>query len=230
MLIGGLQKLSLLDYPDKLSAIIFTSGCNFRCPYCYNPELVTKINKQNLLSEKEIMAFLASRTNKLEAVVITGGEPTLHADLPAFIKKVKTLGFLIKLDSNGTNPEMLKKIIQAGLVDYLAMDIKAPLDKYSKVVRVPVNIKNIKHSIQLIMNSGLDYEFRSTILPTLHSYQDIEAMAKLIRGAKKYFLQNFVPSGRLNDDTFNKLKGFTSQQMDELIKLCQPYVEQCAAR
>ncbi len=230
MLIGGLQKLSLLDYPDKISAIIFTAGCNFRCPYCHNPELVDKIDKNALWEEKQIFDFLNKRKDKLDAVVITGGEPTLHQDLPNFIKKIKALNFLVKLDSNGTNPEMLKELIRAKLIDYIAMDIKAPLNKYSQVVKMPVNVEKIKDSIQLIMNCGIDYEFRSTILPAMHTQQDIENMAKLIKGAKRYFLQNFIPSGSLNEPSFNQLHGFSQQQLNELVKICQNYVEQCSAR
>ncbi|HRY62996.1 MAG TPA: anaerobic ribonucleoside-triphosphate reductase activating protein, partial [Patescibacteria group bacterium] len=136
MLIGGLQKTSLLDYPDKVSAIIFTIGCNFRCGFCYNSHLVTEINQADIIPEEVIWQFLGSRRKKLDAVVITGGEPTLQSDLLEFIKKIKSLGYLVKLDTNGTNPSILKKIIKAHLVDYLAMDIKAPLPKYAKVVNV----------------------------------------------------------------------------------------------
>jgi len=230
MLIGGLQKITLLDYPDKLAAIIFTAGCNFRCPYCHNPELVTKIVKKDLIPQKEIFEFLNKRKKKLDAVVITGGEPTLHNDLPKFIAKIKKLGYLVKLDSNGTNPKMLKEFIQNKSIDYIAMDIKAPLKKYAQVVRRPVDNKKIKQSIKLIMQSGLDYEFRSTIMPALHTPADIETMAKLIQGAKKYFLQNFIASGNLNDNSFNQFKSFTKQQMAELVKMCRAYVKDCSAR
>jgi len=230
MLIGGLQKITLLDYPDKLAAIIFTAGCNFRCPYCHNPELVTKIVKKDLIPQKEIFEFLNKRKKKLDAVVITGGEPTLHNDLPKFIAKIKKLGYLVKLDSNGTNPKMLKEFIQNKSIDYIAMDIKAPLKKYAQVVRRPVDNKKIKQSIKLIMQSGLDYEFRSTIMPALHTPADIETMAKLIQGAKKYFLQNFIASGNLNDNSFNQFKSFTKQQMTELVKMCRAYVKDCSAR
>ncbi len=230
MLIGGLQKISLLDYPDKISAIIFTAGCNFRCPYCHNPELVNKIDKKMLFPEQKILDFLSKRIKKIDAVVITGGEPTLHQDLPDFIKKIKKMDFLIKLDSNGTNPQMLKQLIKNNLLNYIAMDIKAPLNKYEQVIRMPINKKNIQESIRIIKQSGLDYEFRSTILPALHNFEDIKKMAQLIQGAKKYFLQNFIASGNLNDNSFNQLKSFTDKEMHELVKLCQPYVKYCAAR
>ncbi len=230
MLIGGLQKISLLDYPDKLSAIIFTAGCNFRCPYCHNPELVTKIVKKDLIPQKEIFDFLNKRKNKLDAVVITGGEPTLHDDLPDFIAKIKKLGYLVKLDSNGTNPKMLTQLIKARLIDYIAMDIKAPLSKYSKTVNIKVDTKKIKESIKVIMNSSLPYEFRSTIMPELHTAEDIKEMAKLVTGADAYYLQKFIPSGNLNNQEFNKLISFTDKEMKELAKSCEPYVKKCQAR
>lgn len=230
MLIGGLQKTSLLDYPDKVAAIIFTAGCNFRCGFCYNSHLVTKIDNKKLLPEKEIFDFLSSRKNKLDAVVITGGEPTLHNDLPEFIKKIKELGLLIKLDTNGTNPNMLKKLINEKLVDYIAMDIKAPLPKYNKVVNVKVSPASIKKSIKLIMESGLPYEFRSTILPGLHSANDLIEMSQLIAGAEKYFLQKFIAADSLNDQDFRKFESFTDKQMKELAKLISLNVKFCEFR
>ncbi|PJA92327.1 anaerobic ribonucleoside-triphosphate reductase activating protein [Candidatus Kuenenbacteria bacterium CG_4_9_14_3_um_filter_39_14] len=230
MLIGGLQKTSLLDYPQKVSAIIFTISCNFRCPFCYNSNLVTKINKGDILPLADIFEFLKRRKKVLDAVVITGGEPTRHADLPEFIRKIKEMGFLVKLDTNGTNPSMLKKLIQDKLVDYLAMDIKGPLPKYSKIVNVTVSTKKIRESIKIIMHSNLPYEFRSTILPALHSRSDLEKMAKLIKGAKKYYLQKFQATGDLNNQDFNNYKSFTDQEMHDLCDLAKNYVEKCGVR
>jgi len=230
MLIGGLQKTSLLDYPQKVSAIIFTISCNFRCPFCYNSNLVTKINKGDILPPADIFEFLKRRKKVLDAVVITGGEPTRHADLPEFIRKIKEMGFLVKLDTNGTNPSMLKKLIQDKLVDYLAMDIKGPLPKYSKIINVTVSTKKIRESIKIIMHSNLPYEFRSTILPALHSRSDLEKMAKLIKGAKKYYLQKFQATGDLNNQDFNNYKSFTDQEMHDLCDLAKNYVEKCGVR
>lgn len=230
MFIGGLQKTSLLDYPGKLSAILFTVGCNFSCDFCYNPELVTKINKKNIISQKEIFIFLNKRKKTLDAVVITGGEPTQHKDLPQFIKKIKDLGLLVKLDTNGTHPKMLKELIYNKLVDYIAMDIKAPLSKYSKVVNSKTKTRKIKKSIKLIMKSKLPYEFRSTILPAIHTQQDLVKMSKLIKDAKEYYLQKFVPTGDLNNQEFNKLKPFTDKQMKELVQICGQYVKRCELR
>ena len=230
MIIGGLQKTSLIDYPDKVSAIIFTVGCNFRCDFCYNSHLVTEISETEIIPEQDIWDFLEARRKKLDAIVITGGEPTQHADLPAFIKKIKALGYLVKLDTNGTNPNMLKKIIKAHLVNYLAMDIKAPLPKYDKVVNVKVATDNIKKSIKIIMSSGLPYEFRSTLLPALHTPEDLSAMAQLIQGAEQYFLQKFIVADSLNNKEFKKLKSFTNAEMNDLVKSCTTYVKHCATR
>ena len=164
MRIGGLQKFSFIDFPNKTSAIIFTQGCNFRCEYCHNPELVYYNMFQVPIPEEQIFAFLESRRNQLDAVVITGGEPTLQPDLIEFIKKVKAMGFLVKLDTNGSNPQVLEQIINQKLVDFIAMDIKATFDKYNLVCCVPVDIDDIKLSIELIKNSGIDFLFRTDLL------------------------------------------------------------------
>jgi pyruvate formate lyase activating enzyme len=230
MLIGGLQKTSLLDYPGKVSAIVFTVGCNFRCGFCYNANLVTHIDKKNFISAEILFDFLKKRKKVLDAVVITGGEPTLHLDLPEFIKKIKELGYLIKLDTNGTNPKMIASLIKNKLIDYLAMDIKGPLPKYSAVVNSEVNSQKIKKSITLIMNSGLPYEFRSTILPALHTTDDLIAMAKSISGADKYFLQKFKGGLDHNDPRFATEKSFKDKEMKELAGFCRPFVKSCEVR
>ncbi len=183
-----------------------------------------------IIPEEEVLKFLASRQKTLDAVVITGGEPTLQADLPAFIQKVKALGYLVKLDTNGTHPDILAVLIDSGLLDYIAMDIKGPLPKYDKIVRVNIATENIQKSIALIMASGLPYEFRSTILPALHSSEDLSAMSQLIAGADRYFLQKFMPTDSLNDPTFGALKSFTDEEMLALAELCARQVKYCAVR
>ncbi len=230
MLIGGLQKTSLIDYPDKLAAIIFTAGCNFRCGFCYNPELVTQINKKNLIPEKEILDFLEKRRKVLDGAVITGGEPTMHKDLPKFIRRVRKMGYLVKLDTNGTNPKMLGGLIKDKLIDYIAMDIKGPLRGYGRVAGAKVDTKKIRESVRIIMESGLSYEFRSTILPALHKKQDLEQMAKLIKGAEKYYLQKFRPEDKLNDLTFGGFKSYTDKEMKQLATICREYVRECKTR
>ncbi|MFH1890678.1 MAG: anaerobic ribonucleoside-triphosphate reductase activating protein [Candidatus Kuenenbacteria bacterium] len=230
MLIGGLQKTSLIDYPDKLAAIIFTAGCNFRCGFCYNPELVTQIDKKSFIPEKYILNFLEKRKKVLDGAVITGGEPTMHKDLPEFICKIKKMGYFVKLDTNGTNPKMLEKLINNKLINYIAMDIKGPLGKYRGIAKAKVNTKNIKESIKLIMKSELNYEFRSTILPALHKKQDLERMAKLIKGAEKYYLQKFRLEKKLNDLTFVKYKSYTDKEMKQLTEICKEHVRECRVR
>ncbi len=173
MKIGGLEKLSLLDYPDNIAAIIFTQGCNFRCGFCYNPMLVWPTDKKNkkglsLIKEKDLFLFLESRLNRLDGVVISGGEPTIHNDLPMFIKKIKDLGLLVKLDTNGTNPGMLLKLWQEKLIDYVAMDLKAPWEKYKKVVGPKVDCSLLKKSAKILIGKRIPHEFRTTLVPILH--------------------------------------------------------------
>ena len=193
MLIGGFQKFSLIDYPGKICAIIFTQGCNFRCPYCYNIDLVIPKHFQKPIPEEEVFAFLEQRKGKLDAVEITGGEPTLQSDLINVIKKIKSMGFLVKLDSNGSNPKILEKIIGLHIVDYFAMDIKNSLEHYEKSVGVSIDTEKIRKSIRLIMNSGADYEFRTTMVRSLIKKEDVVKIGKLIKGAKLYALQSFNP-------------------------------------
>lgn len=230
MQIGGLQKTSLIDYPDKISAIVFTVGCNFRCGYCHNPELVSPPFPIFNMTEEELFKFLQKRKKLLDGVTVTGGEPTLHEDLPEFLGKIKKLNFLIKLDTNGTNPEMLKKVIKEKLVDYLAMDIKAPIDNYKDVVFAKVDFKKIKESIKIIMESGLDYEFRSTILPDLHTFEDLLNMAKLVKGAKNYYLQRFESKGKLLDNEYFSKNSFSVQETEKMAKACLKYVKNCSVR
>jgi len=216
MILGGLQKLTLIDYPGKIATTVFTVGCNFSCPFCHNPELVDpkKIKSQPIVSEKELFDFLATRQGLLEAVCVTGGEPTICADLPEFIKKIKEMGFLVKLDSNGTNPAMLKKLLDAKLIDYIAMDIKAPLEKYEKIVGHNISLENIQQSVELT-RSAPDYEFRTTILPALHSKADILSIGRWLQGSKKYFLQQFRPIKTL-DPAFEQERPFN---WDDIVKL-----------
>lgn len=231
MIIGGLEKLSLLDYPEHLAAIIFTQGCNFRCHFCYNPQLVLP-NKEKgpALCESDLFLFLKSRQGKLEGVVITGGEPTLHADLPEFIKAIKDLGYLVKLDSNGTKPEVLERLIKDKLIDYIAMDLKAPLEKYEASVGVPVNYNNIKKSVKIIMTSGLPYEFRTTLVPGLIEMGDISAMGELIKGASKWYLQAFKSDTDLVNPKYQSSSPFSTKEMRAMAKAGQDFVKLCELR
>lgn len=189
MKISGLQKVSLVDYDGQIATTIFTSGCNFACPFCHNSGLVKGTEPE--IPPSEILEYLNKRKNVLTAVCISGGEPTLHRDLPDFIAKIKELGYLVKLDTNGTNLDMLKFLVENKLIDYVAMDIKNSLDNYSKTIGID-NKTNIKDTIDYLMNCGIDYEFRTTIIKNYHTENDIQKIAQTISGANKYFLQKFV--------------------------------------
>jgi pyruvate formate lyase activating enzyme len=239
MRIGGLEKLTLIDYPGHLAAIVFTQGCNFRCHFCYNPQLVwprsessDNIKEKGYLgwSQDDLFLFLAERKEKLNGVVITGGEPTLHPDLPDFIRKIKDLGYDVKLDSNGTNPDMLEYLIKEGLIDYIAMDIKAPLDKYEQVVGAPVDLRRVEKSVRIIKESGLPYEFRSTLVPQLLNEEDIEAMGRLIEGARAWYLQDFKSDTELVNGSFRNKQAFPAAKMDDLAKIGQRFVPNCQVR
>ncbi|OGF41603.1 anaerobic ribonucleoside-triphosphate reductase activating protein [Candidatus Falkowbacteria bacterium RIFOXYC2_FULL_47_12] len=235
MLIGGLQKLTLLDYPEHIAAIVFTQGCNFRCHYCYNPKLVvpeifSAQKNSPAYALESFFDFLDARRGKLDAVVITGGEPTLHHDLPQFIQKIKAKGFLVKLDTNGTNPAMLKKLLDKKLLDYIAMDIKAPLKSYAAVVGVAAPLEKLQKSIILIKKSGIPYEFRSTLLPSLHGRAAVAKMGQSIRGAEKWYLQKFKSNTALVNDTFKGKSAYTDKEMEELRLMGSRYVKQCFVR
>ncbi|HHV37362.1 MAG TPA: anaerobic ribonucleoside-triphosphate reductase activating protein [Candidatus Cloacimonetes bacterium] len=189
MIVGGLQRFSLLDYPKEMSAIVFTQGCNFRCPYCHNPELVLPSQYREPIPEEEVLRFLKSRIGKLSAVVITGGEPTLQEGLCDFLRKVKELGFKIKLDTNGSRPEVLAKLIQARLIDYFAMDLKAPLNNYPAMCNAELNPSDILRSMELIRLSGVEYEFRTTVMPEILSSNSLEEIRSLLKAGDKYYLQ-----------------------------------------
>lgn len=227
MKIGGLEKITLIDYPGKVACMIYTIGCNFRCPYCHNPELVDET--ADVLSEEKIFEFLHSRKSLIDGVVITGGEPTMHDDLLEFIQKIKSMGFLIKLDSNGTRPEMIKQALDSNLVDYIAMDIKSPLESYSQQVARPVNTDAVRESISIIMNSSIEYEFRTTVVKQLLSEEAIESIAKSIAGAKRYYLQKFIPTKILNPQLLRKVS-YSDDEFRILQQKIIPYVQYCGIR
>ncbi|MBU2220211.1 anaerobic ribonucleoside-triphosphate reductase activating protein [Patescibacteria group bacterium] len=230
MVFGGIQKLTLIDYPGQVAATVFTVGCNFLCPYCHNPELVDpqKIKNQPRISEQEILDFLATRQGLLEGVCLTGGEPTLFADLPEFIKKIKEMGFLVKLDTNGSNPQMLAKLLAAKLVDFIAMDIKAPLEKYKKVAGEKISLENIQQSTELVRQAP-DYEFRTTVLPALLSSKDILSIGRWLQGAKKYYLQQFKSTKTL-DAAFMKEKPFDETKLNRLRGLLEIFFDRVEIR
>lgn len=211
MKISGFDKLTLLNYPDKVACTIFTSGCNLRCPFCHNSGLVT--NNYNEISFDSIYEYLKKRIGILDGVCITGGEPLIHADIKDYIKKIKDLGYLVKIDTNGCNPKLLKELIDLKLVDYIAMDIKNIYSKYDITSGVKVNIDNIKKSISIIENSGIDYEFRTTIVKEFHSTQDIKGILSYISSNSNYYIQNFKNS----NDVFNRnLSSFSEKELVEM--------------
>lgn len=246
MVIGGIEKFSLIDYPGHLAVIVFTQGCNFRCQFCYNPMLVEpghisssdgKDTGRSLetgafsqVQEGDLFDFLKTRMGKIDAVVVTGGEPTLHRDLPEFIKKIKDMGFKVKLDSNGTNPQVLKNLIDQKLIDYIAMDIKAPFEKYDLVAGIQINKIDLEESILLIKESGLPYEFRSTIVPKLHEIEDIAKMGNMISGAQKWFLQPFKSDVDLINNNFKNIASFSEVEMEKMKEIGKEYVEFCEVR
>jgi len=215
MLIGGFQKFSLTDYPGKSCAIVFTQGCNFRCPYCHNPELVEPASYETPIPENYVLDFLKRRKTMLEGVTVTGGEPLLQKDLRFFLKNIKEMGYTVKLDTNGSFPEQLKKIIEEGLADYIAMDIKAPLEKYASVTRVNVNMKDIQKSIDIIIHSNLNYHFRTTVLKSLLDFNDLKLIYELIKKTNNYILQKFEFSGKILD---NSLLGKVEYEEKEIQK------------
>lgn len=223
MNIAGVQKVTLLDYPGKVACEIFTQGCNFECPFCQNSSLIP-ITNTGEFSEEEIFEYLNLRKNILDGVVITGGEPTVQKDLKSFIKKIKDLGLLVKLDTNGGNPKVLQELIDEKLVDYVAMDIKNIFNKYNITAGKKINLDNIKKSIEILKASKIDYEFRTTIIKEMHSLDDIISICKLV-GNAKYYLQNFEDSENVID---HSLHGFSREELlfiDKYLKDLFPNVE-----
>ena len=239
MIIGGLEKMTLIDYPGQLAAIVFTKGCNFRCHFCYNPLLVwpdreTDEKKYEKtyppISEDEFFLFLESRKGKLDGIVITGGEPTLHNDLPEFIQKIRAMGYNIKLDTNGTNSVALKNLLDQKLIDYIAMDLKAPYDKYEKVVGIKVNCQELEKSVKIIIESGLPHEFRTTVVPGLHELSDFSKMGEIIAGADAWYLQKFKSDTELVDRELESHAPFTDKEMQEMASVGKKYVKFCEVR
>ncbi len=210
MKIGGLNKLTTQDFPGNLACIIFTSGCNFNCDYCYNRDLVESNTAD--ISLDEVFSYLEERKNMLDGVVISGGEPTIWNDLIPFIERIKEYGFKIKLDTNGYKPEVLKEIIDKNLVDYIAMDIKAVFNNYYKIINKKIDTNKIIESIKLINESKIDHEFRTTIIKGMHTKEDLDKIVKLVNGSP-YYLQNF----KMEDTVINKkMEGFTEDELNDL--------------
>lgn len=229
MKIGGLQKTSLIDFPGRISCIIFVQGCNLRCPFCHNPELVLPEKFTPPMDTAEIISFLERRKKYLEGVVITGGEPCFDRDFPAFAKKIKEMGYLVKIDTNGTFPAVIKKAIEEKIVDYIAMDIKGPRAKYKALAGVDVNLKHIEASIAVIKNSGLKYEFRTTVVKDFLAPDDFEEIGGLIKDAELYCLQKFVPSKVVAPEGLF-YRTYTDEEFEEIKRIMLKHVKECRVR
>jgi len=231
MLIGGLQKSTLVDYPGKVAMTVFTLGCNYHCPFCQNPELVDaeKIKKQPQIKQGAFFDFLKSRQGLLDGVCLTGGEPLIQPDIFDFIKRIKKQGFLVKLDTNGSQPSNLKKLFQKNLLDFVAMDIKSSQENYSKAVGAKVNLKNIRKSIDLIKQSGMDYEFRATIAPNIINKKEIEKIGQWLKGAKKFALQQFRTEKTL-DKSWQKVKPYSDEELREMLEIVKLYFDKVELR
>lgn len=228
MQIHGFNKLTLLDYPGHLAATIFLGGCNMRCPFCHNASLVTKASSQPVIPIEEVLINLAKRKNILEGVCITGGEPTLYKDLPCLIGNIKAMGFRVKLDTNGTNPTLMKELVQDKLIDYIAMDIKNSKENYLITTDAPnLALGHIEESIDFLINSTLEYEFRTTIVKELHTREDMLSIGSWIRGARAYYLQSYKDSG---DVMKPGLSSYSKETLTEYIELLTPYVKKVALR
>lgn len=227
MRISGLQKLTLMDFPEVVSCIIFTQGCNFRCPFCHNASLVGGVG-DNEISEDEVLDFLKERKKLLDGVVITGGEPTLNSDIAEFLKKIKNLGYLIKLDTNGTNPDLLKKLVSDKLVDYVAMDIKNCPEKYEKATGVNKFMEKVTQSKDFLLTGAIDYEFRTTVVKGIHTKDDLISLAKWIAGANKYFLQQYKNSGDIISP--EGLSSFSEDEMNDFLSAVSPIINSSKIR
>ena len=227
MLIHGLQKMTLLDYPGYVACTVFLNGCDFRCPYCHNFELVDG-TAQALMDDEEFFAFLGKRKGLLDGVCISGGEPLLHKDIDDFIRRIGEMGYKVKLDTNGYHPDMLKKLIDKGLLDYIAMDIKNSFAKYAVTTGASnIDTSIIKKSISIIMNSGVDYEFRTTVAGGLHQADDFEQIGAMIPDAKAYYLQQFTMRDTVPD---RGLYSPSAEEMDTFLKIVKKHVDSAQLR
>lgn len=228
--IKGLQKTSLIDYVPYTAATIFLGGCNFRCRYCHNPELVLYSHLMPDISEKEIIDYLQSRKEWIDGVCITGGEPTMQNDLPEFIAKLKRIGMRIKLDTNGSNPRMIRKLLDMNLLDYIAMDVKTDLRHYQNICGNEIDISKIKQSIKLIRESGVEYEFRTTAVPSLVGKKEVFLIGKYLCKSKKFVLQNFRGTKEMIDKSLKGHKSYTKEELEEIVSLIKDCFEKVEVR
>ena len=228
MIIHGFQKMTLLDFPGRVACTIFTASCNLRCPFCHNAGLVTRLDASEKIDENEIFAYLEKRRGILDGVCITGGEPTLQADLADFIRRVRSLGYAVKLDTNGTRPDVLAALLDEGLLDYVAMDVKNCPDRYAETVGIEgFDLSPIQASMDLLLGGTTDFEFRTTVTDEMHTPQDIGSLAARISGAPRYFLQPFVDSGNLVGEN---LSAPSTQKLEEMLREARRFVPSSSIR
>ena len=229
MRLGGIQKLTLLDYPGVVACTVFTLGCNMRCPFCHNSLLVTKTDEAEEYPVEDFFAFLEKRRGILDGVCVTGGEPLIHSDAGEFIAKIKALGYKVKLDTNGSFPEKLEEILKSGNVDYVAMDIKNSPEKYAETVGIPgFDVSKIQRSIEIIRSSGVEYEFRTTVVSPLHNAESIAGAAQMVKGSPKYFLQNFVDSGNLING--EGMSALPEEELERALTKAKDFIPQAQIR
>lgn len=228
MQIKGLVKTSIVDYPGKVATVVFVGGCSFRCPYCYNADLVLRPESLPDIEVGEVLRLMAERQGFVDGVVITGGEPTLQTDLD-FFREVKALGFAVKLDTNGYHPHSLQRLLQEGLLDYVAMDVKGPLEKYSLVAGRRVDTKRIEDSIQLVLSSKIEHGFRTTIVPGMVAVKDVDAIAQSIAGARRYFLQQFRPASTLAPQ-FTMMDPYPATVLEKMADAARKWVANVSIR
>ena len=228
MQIKGLVKISIVDYPGKVATVVFVGGCDFRCPYCYNADLVLRPESLPDIEVGKVLRLVAERRGFVDGVVITGGEPTLQTDLD-FFREVKALGFAVKLDTNGYHPHSLQRLLQEGLLDYVAMDVKGPLEKYSLVAGRRVDTKRIEDSIQLVLSSEIEHGFRTTVVPGMVAVKDVDAIAQSIAGARRYFLQQFRPSSTLAPQ-FTMLDPYPATVLEKMADAARKWVANVSIR
>jgi pyruvate formate lyase activating enzyme len=217
MRLGGLLKFSLIDYPGRMAAVLFTQGCNFRCPFCHNPELVLPDLLQDPMDLEEVFAFLEKRRGQLQGVVVTGGEPTIHADIIPFLSRLKSMEYLVKLDTNGSNPQVLKGIIEAHLADYFAMDIKSSPENYAKAAGTVVDMEQIRESIEVIKASGMLYEFRTTALKPFITQEDMAGIVRLIGAGQPYHLKKGIVTNKILDTRLADLPEYTDEEWEKIM-------------
>ena len=228
MRISGLQKLSMVDYPGKLAATVFTGGCDLRCPFCHNAPLVLRVAETPEFSQEEVLSFLRTRQGLLDGVVLSGGEPLLQADAAEFLAAVRSLGFSVKLDTNGCHPEALANILERGLTDYVAMDIKNRREKYAETAGMPgFDLAPVEESVRLLQSSGVDFEFRTTVVREFHTAADIQAIGQWLEGSPRYSLQKFVDSGDL---VGTGCHGLEDAEMRALAETARPWFREVALR